>query len=92
MINFPVSVKIYCKACDKLFESSVFNELHLDPQHDHLTGATFTLEELKKGISKEIKDVDGNIVGIMSLKGFEFKIACPKCCTTNNYKVKDLIY
>ena len=53
---------------------------------------TIKLEELKKEISKEVKDSDGNIMGIMSLKDFEFKIGCPKCRTTNNYRVKDLIY
>lgn len=92
MVNFPVDVKLYCKTCDKLFRSSVFNEIHIDPQYPHLTGVTIKLEELKKEISKEVKDIDGNIVGIMSLKDFEFDIGCPKCHISNNYRVKDLIY
>ena len=92
MVNFPVDVKLYCKTCSKLFRSSVFNEIHLEPKSPHMTEVTIKLEELKKEISKEVKDSDGNSIGIISLKDFEFKIECPKCHTTNNYSVKDLIY
>lgn len=92
MVNFPVDVKLYCKTCNKLFRSTVFNEIHFQPQSIHMQETVIKLEELKKEISKEVKDIDGNIVGILSLKGFEFKIGCPKCSTTNNYSVKDLIY
>ena len=92
MIRLPVNIKLYCKACNKLFKSAVFNEIHIDPQHPNVTGVTIKLEELKREISKEVRDIDGNIVGIISLKDFEFKITCPKCHITNNYRVKDLIY
>ena len=92
MINFPVNVKLYCKTCNELFRSSVFNEIHIAPKSPHMTEVVIKLEELKNEISKEVKDTDGNIIGILSLKGFEFTIGCPKCSTTNNYSVKDLIY
>ena len=92
MIKLPVTVEVYCKTCSKLFKSSVFDEIHIAPQIPNIKEVVIKLEELKKEISKEVKDIDGNIVGVLSLKGFEFDIGCPKCLTTNKYSVKDFIY
>ena len=92
MVNFPVNVKLHCKTCNNLFRTTVFNEIHIQPESIHISEVTVKLEELKKEISKEVKDTDGNIIGILSLKGFEFIIKCGKCSTTNNYSVADMIY
>ena len=90
-IRFPVVAKLYCKACNKLFRTSVFDEIHMGLPYPWAS-VTIKLDELKKETSKEIQDVDGNSVGIISLKGFELSVTCSICHTTNNYKIKDLIY
>ncbi len=92
MPTFKVKVELTCKTCNQKFYSTVPDEFHIQPEIPNVKSLTFTIEEMRGDIEKEIKDTSGNIIGKASAGGFEFDIGHPKCGGNNKYSVNDFTF
>jgi len=92
MSEFKVKVEIICKTCNGEFYSTIPDELHLQPEIPNVKSVTFTIEEMRGNIEKEIKDISGNIIGKVNASGFEFDIGHPRCGGNNKYSINDCTF
>jgi len=92
MPTFKVKVELICKTCNQKFYSTFPDEIHIQPQIPNVKAITFTIEEMKGDIEKDVRDISGNIIGKVSAGGFEFDVGHPRCGGNNKYSVNDCIF
>ncbi len=92
MPEFKVKVELTCKTCGGKFYSTVPDEIHIQPPIPNGKAITFTIEEMKGNIEKDVFDTSGNVVGKASASGFEFSIGHPRCGGNNKYSVNDFTF
>ncbi len=63
MPEFKVKVELTCKTCYQKFYSTVPDEFHIQPDIPNVKPVTFTIEELRGDIEKEVKDTSGKVIG-----------------------------
>jgi len=94
MTELKVKVELTCKTCQQQFYSTVPDEIRIKHQHPNLETkpVTFTIEEMKGSIEKEVKDISDNVIGTVSAGGFQFTITHPRCNGKNKYSVNDFTF
>ena len=92
MPTFKVKVELTCKTCNQKFYSTIPDEIHIQPENPNVRPVTFTVEEMKGDIKKDVKDVSGKIIGTAEAGDFAFDINCTKCNSNNKYSVNDCTF
>ena len=92
MLEFKVKVELTCKTCNQKFYSTLPDEIHIQPEIPNVKPVTFTIEEMRGNIEKDVRDTSGNVIGKVSAGGFEFGIEHPRCRRNNKYSVNDCTF
>jgi len=92
MPTFKLKVQLTCKTCFNIFYSTIPDEIHIQPKIPNVLPTTFTIEELRDGTTKEIRDTSGNKLGTSSAEGLMLDITHNKCNTTNKYSINDCVF
>jgi hypothetical protein len=92
MRDFKVKVELTCKSCNQKFYSTIPDEIHIQPQYPNVKPITFTIEELRGNVTKDVKDISGKVIGRADVGGFQFEIGHPRCGNTNKYSVNDCTF
>jgi len=92
MPEFKVKVEFTCKTCNQKFYSTLPDEIHMQPEIPNVKPVTFTIEEMRGNIEKDVRDTSDNVIGKLSAGGFEFDIRHPRCGGNNKYSVNDCTF
>jgi len=90
--EFKVKVELVCKTCNQKFYSTIPDEIHIQPEIPNVRPIRFTIEELRDGVSKDVFDTSGNIVGNAEAGGCQVSVGHPRCGGNNQYFVSELTF
>ncbi len=79
MPEFPIKVKSICTQCGSTIKATIPDGMTLEPQIPNMEPLHFTLEDMKNGTSKLLKNKQGHIMGKMDMKDAAFDIFCKTC-------------